>query len=481
MTMNTLTGYLYYPDSLAEAGGSTYCLVRSVEENTRYLGVIGSAEDFHSPRETGTKTRLFPLTAENAAALRQKLAWLIPQPLGLQATAGFGDRLGLATPGHALAARETGFAPVFAQQSVRENVRTRRTPQQVMDDATWGVFQAGWRQPWGADADHLKTTADIDSFFEAGFTFFTIDPGDYVDNAAQSDPLAVLREKAGALPWDRLHATLDSISNSYLERSFQVEDFTLAFTEAELLRALVKYGRAIAHSLEMASHLARRAGGKAHDLEISVDETETPTSTAEHFFIANELRRLGVQWTSLAPRFIGRFEKGVDYIGDLDIFEQEFAQHAAIARHFGGYRLSLHSGSDKFSIYPIAARHTGGLVHLKTAGTSYLEALRVIAQVNPDLFRKILHLAIERYETDRASYHVSAQLDKVAAPDAISDQDLAGLLDQFDARQVLHVTFGAALDRFGPRIHEMLRAHENEYYAVLETHFKKHLRPLQVK
>ena len=192
--MNTLSGYLYYPDSLAEAGGNTYCLVRSVIDNARYLGVIGNADEFHSPRETGTKTRLFPLTAENAAALRQRLTWLIPQPLGLRTTAGLGDRLGLATPGHALAVQGTGIAPIFAQQSVRENARTRRTPQQVIDDATWGVFQAGWRQPWGADADHLKTTADIDSFYDAGFTFFTIDPGDHVDNSAQTDPLAVLRE-----------------------------------------------------------------------------------------------------------------------------------------------------------------------------------------------------------------------------------------------------------------------------------------------
>lgn len=479
--MDTLTGYLYYPDSLAEAGGSTYCLVRSVEDYEKYLGVIGNTKDFEYPRETSTKTVLFPLTPRNAAVLRQRLAWLNPQPLGLQATAGFGDRLGLATPGHARAVQNTGIAPVFAQQSVRENARTRRTPQQVMDDAVWGLFQAGWRRPWGADADHLKTTADIDSFFDAGFTFFTIDPGDHVDNAAHTDPLAVLCEKASALPWDRLRADLKTLSQTYLNRSFQAGDLSLSFTETEFLRALAKYGRAIAHTVEMSAHLAQRAAGKDFDLEISVDETETPTSAAEHFFISSELRRLGVQWVSLAPRFVGRFEKGVDYIGSLDEFERAFMQHAAIARYFGNYRLSLHSGSDKFSIYPIAARHTQGLVHLKTAGTSYLEALRVIAQADPGLFRKILHLAIERYETDRASYHVSASLSKVAAPETLNSRDLPALLDQFDARQVFHVTFGGVMDRFGPRLHEVLRAHEDFYYFALEAHFRKHLEPLQVR
>ena len=85
--------------------------------------------------------------------------------------------------------------------------------------------------------------------------------------------------------------------------------------------------------------------------------------------------------------------KGVDYIGDLDEFEAEMAKHAAIARVLGPYKLSIHSGSDKFSIYPIFARHAGSLVHLKTAGTSYLEALRAIAGVDPAFFREILALA----------------------------------------------------------------------------------------
>ena len=93
----------------------------------------------------------------------------------------------------------------------------------------------------------------------------------------------------------------------------------------------------------------------------------------------SELLRLGVKFVSLAPRFVGRFEKGVDYIGDLALFEAELAQHAAVQKHFGNYKISIHSGSDKFSIYPLFAKYTEGKVHLKTAGTSYLEALRVMA------------------------------------------------------------------------------------------------------
>ena len=95
-------------------------------------------------------------------------------PIGLSPSFGFGDRLGLATPGHIVAVKGTGLAPIFAQQSVRENARTGRTPQQVMDDATWGIFQEGWQAGVGADADHLKTPADIDACLAAGYSFFTI-------------------------------------------------------------------------------------------------------------------------------------------------------------------------------------------------------------------------------------------------------------------------------------------------------------------
>lgn len=110
--------------------------------------------------------------------------------LGLSTSAGFGDRLGRATVGHVRAlraalstARGRTIAPIFAQQSARENARTGRTPEQVLADATWGAFAAGWSGPVGADADHVKTIADIDACAAAGYTFYTIDPGEYVASA----------------------------------------------------------------------------------------------------------------------------------------------------------------------------------------------------------------------------------------------------------------------------------------------------------
>lgn len=120
---------------------------------------------------------------DNATALRAALTNLAPVPLGLKPSFGFGDRIGLGTPGHVEAMRldGEGLAPIFAQQSIREMERTQRTAVQVMADATWGAFRAGWRGPLGADADHLKSPAEVDETAAAGFTFFTLDPSDHVD------------------------------------------------------------------------------------------------------------------------------------------------------------------------------------------------------------------------------------------------------------------------------------------------------------
>ncbi len=431
--------------------------------------------------------RLCPTTYPNAIALHVALPFTKPRTLGLATSAGCGDRLGLATPGHVRAIRKTQIAPILTQQSIREMERTERTPEDVVNDATWGVFEGGWRGGYGADADHLKNRADVDVCVAAGFTFYTFDPRDHVDNDAQTNDLETLRCKVAALPWDRLADSETEMRERYL-KTFAIEgNFSLCFDETTLLRAAAKYGLALAHVAELYRYLAEQMGDTPFEVEASVDETETTTSPEEHFFIASELKRLGVQWVSLAPRYCGRFEKGVDYIGDLDQFEAEIAQHAAIARFCGPYKLSIHSGSDKFTIYPIMARHTKGLVHLKTAGTSYLEALRAIAAIDPQLFRDILDFAFERYDIDKATYHVSA--DPSLAPHSadLADDELTSVLDNFHARQMLHVTFGSVLTTqdaagqyvYRDRFFSALRSDEEAYYRVLETHFDKHLEPFK--
>jgi hypothetical protein len=481
--------------SRVEAGGTEWALARegrdlklAVYAPAAGSRVLDGLEGRTAAAGTGALL-VGPRSPRNAAALRDRLEWLRPRPLGTRTSAGLGDRLGLATPGHVRAVRAVGggsaIAPIFPQQSIREMTRTGRTPTEVMDDATWGMFAEGWKDGTGADADHLKTTADIDACLAVGFSMFTIDPSEHVDSSADTAPLATLRAKVAALPWAEISDTEELLRKRFLGRSFAVEHLEIAFDETVLLRAAAKYGKAVAHVARMARHLRKAAGPTPVELEVSVDETDTPTSPAEHYWVASELKRLGVAWVSLAPRFVGRFEKGVDYIGDLGALERDVAAHAALARHFGPYKLSLHSGSDKFSVYPIAARLAKGLVHLKTAGTSYLEALRTAAAGDPALFRAIYGFARERYDTDKASYHVSAELGKAPLAADVPEGDLPGLLEQFDAREILHVTFGSVLKettpdgklRFKDRLFELLRSNPEAYAKNLEAHFVRHLRP----
>jgi len=446
---------------------------RKDDKNIRLFD--GEANDFN-----GGTLLVCPLTHRNLIGLQSQLDWLKPRLVGLSTSAGMGDRLGIATPGHVRAVRHFRgeISPVFAQQSIREMTRTGRNPQQVMDDAIWGVFEENWQDGFGADADHLKTEADISACFDAGYTWYTFDPGEYVNDFDVFESSQQVDEYIEGLPFE-----LRPKATGLLDAIIDIGGYQASFPKPVLFKAVVKYGRAVAHVAAMYQKLADLAGNKPFEVEISMDETNDPTSPEEHIYIASELRRLGVKWISFAPRFVGRFEKGVDYLGDVDAFTNSLAIHAAISRQFGPYKLSLHSGSDKFNIYSAFMRATGGLAHLKTAGTSYLEALRTIAKVDINLFKDIYTFARQCYERDRSSYHVSARLERAAMPEAIMDG--SALLDQFDGREILHVTFGSVLTeenldgskKFYDRMMAQLKDHREIYFNNLEKHFIRHLQP----
>lgn len=415
------------------------------------------------------------------------------QLLGLKPSFGFGDRTGLATPGHVESMNRAGagISPIFAQQSIREMARTGRTPKGVVADALAGMKSAGWTAPSGADADHLKTKEDIDATLAAGFTFFTLDPSPHVDASAVALSPSELAERyemhKSEVDWALEHAdTQVSLPNGT----------ALKLTKEDCLRAAIKYGRAANHACELADHLKSSCEklGREHEVELSVDETDHPTTLAEHFVVAKRCIERGMKLVSLAPRFIGDFEKGVDFKGDIAAFEASVADHAAIAEMLGPYKLSLHSGSDKISIYAAFARQTRGKFHVKTAGTSYLEALRVIARVDPPFFRDIVTKARARYNEDKATYHVSATVDSAPAPAQIPlpGQLEAEYLENWAdvpngkgftklGRQILHCTFGSILTDplMSVVLKHELKRNAELYRDILAEHFAKHLQALQ--
>jgi hypothetical protein len=322
----------------------------------------------------------------------------------------------------------------------------------------------------------------------AGFTMFTIDPGDHVDNDADDYNENELKRVVTNLPWKALSDSRENVEKSYLNQKFSVSpELVLEPSRTQLYQALAKYGKALAHIKKMYDHLKSSYLDYPAEVEVSVDETESVTSPFEHFFIASELKRLGVEFISLAPRFIGHFEKGIDYRGDIDIFKTEFQKHLDICRYFGNYKISLHSVSDKFTVYRIIGSFKDAPIHIKTAGTSYLEALKVVATHEPDFFREILDFSRELYESEKKSYHVSAVLTRVQPADNYANSQLLELFHSDDARQVLHVTFGRVLTEKNPvgsfmfrdKIINCLKVYEDTYDQYLIRHFKNHLEPFR--
>lgn len=408
-----------------------------------------------------------------------------PTILGLKKSFGFGDRLGLATPGHLSASSRYDFAPIFAQQSIREMERTLRSPTEVMDAARDALLQAGYTGVWGADGDHLKTEADIDATAAVGFCFFTLDPSEFVVNSADTMAQEDLAAAIGSMVEDGILP--EDWTSLYLNRSFDLDSGeVLTFSEETLSRAAVKYARSIHHCERLARHIEKTVAPDQSELEVSVDETDSPTSPLEHLFFALELKRRNIQVVSLAPRFVGDFEKGIDYIGDIGRFEKELERHVAIARYCGPYKISIHSGSDKFSIYPAIGRICGDLLHVKTAGTSYLEALRVVCRTDPVLFDAIAQYSRARFDEDKRTYHISttnAQIDAVFARNGDREDTF---LETIPGRQLLHVTFGSVLTQgsddsgrpFKDALLENLTREEDLYAEVLDHHLGRHLQEL---
>ncbi|HUI29601.1 MAG TPA: tagaturonate epimerase family protein [Candidatus Acidoferrales bacterium] len=488
-------GISVYPNSINEYHGTKVFMAR--EKKGKFLYAVSDSDDesafkgFEGEviRATGGEVmKKCPVNHHNAEALQKICPFTKPVTIGLKNSYGFGDRLGLANPGHLRALKGYKFMPVLAQQSIRELTRTQRTPEEVMDAAVWAAFQEGYKDGFGADADHLKTTDDVDRLMKAGFTMFTIDPSDHVVNgvAEISEP-DLLRRVAG-LPWSDFGDSYENLLARYESKSTKLRGgYSITSTKRSVLEACLKYMAAIINVKRIHNHLKTKHADHDCEIEVSIDETDTVTTPFEHFFIVNELKRMGVGFVSLAPRFVGDFEKGIEYKGDIELFKEHYLQHAAIAEYFGFYKISFHSGSDKFRIYEAVGAMKQTRIHVKTAGTSYLEALKVVAMKDPKLFREILDYALSLFDTERKSYFVSADMKKIRPGAQYKDNELAGLFDSNDVRQALHVTYGRVLtDRnekgqyiFRDRIYECLNNNEALHYDLLVKHFDRHLKPFK--
>lgn len=467
-----------YEKSYKEHEGVRLLMVKT--ESKKYILATGNGDIYNDLQgeAVGENGKACPLTHENRLVLNKYFDYTLPRAFGTKvATIGLGDRLGLASPGHIETVRDRNVKPVLAQQSIRELTLTNRTMDDLIDAAAFAVFQEGYEGGYGADGDHIKLESDIQKALDLGFSMLTLDCSDYIPTGIDSKSIEEVRADFEKLPED----VKKYYNEHYLDKTFDVNGLTLSFDEETLIKYVLEYHEAITYMVHVYDEYISKLG-RDFDFEISIDETETITSPMAHFFVANELTSKGVKVISLAPRFCGEFQKGIDYIGDVEQFEKELSEHALIAEHFG-YKLSIHSGSDKFKVFPIIAKYTKGVVHVKTAGTNWLEAVRVIAKTNPKLYRRMHQFALDNFEETLKYYHVTPDLDSIDALDSVQDADLPNYMDDDAARQLLHVTYGLILSEkdengafvFKEEFYKTLDEHEEEYTNALVKHIGKHL------
>jgi hypothetical protein len=406
-------------------------------------------------------------------------------------TFGTGDRFahqGRAQLQAILSAREAGIDvyPVW-NKSNREHSIIKSQPGDVRAEADAAVAALGFTGAYYVDADHIGLQT-VDAFIPAS-DFFTLDVADFTGKPAEADAvgtfLKAVRQYAG------------SLSIPGIDRPFDLNEKTVRGAAGKFLLAVQEAGR-------IYRYVEERKGHEGFVTEISVDETDAPQSPVELFLILAMIAEEGIPVQTIAPKFTGRFNKGVDYVGDLAQFEKEFDEDLSVitfAIHEFGLadtlKLSVHSGSDKFSIYPIINRlikkHKAGL-HVKTAGTNWLEEVIGLAESGDEglaLVKEIYAQAREHYAELVAPYSTVIDIDPNKLPDpksvmGWSSSQYADALRHVESsphydpnfRQLLHVGFkvAAGMDK---RFTGALEANE-EIVArnVTENLFERHLQPI---
>ncbi|MGI6162103.1 MAG: tagaturonate epimerase family protein [Christensenellales bacterium] len=416
--------------------------------------------------------KLCRMDNKNRRVLNGYLSYTAPTAIGREAASfGLGDRLGVCGPALLDALAGCPVMPVLAQQSLRELTLTNRSYHDVMDSASWAVFKRGWKRGWAADGDHLKHYDDISAAISYGCTMITLDCSDALSPEPKTD--AELEER-----YQKLDAGLREIYEKKYIGNKEAVSLGADFSKRELMSVAVVYSGAAELAKRVYFELIKTADREI-DLEVSLDETACTTTYCAHYFVARELADAGAEIMSLAPRFVGEFQKGIDYIGDIAEFSDDLLAHARIAKHFG-YKISVHSGSDKFSIFPYVGEHTDKLFHIKTAGTNWLQCIRMIAAEQPQLYRKIHQKALESFDKAAAYYVVHA--DPAAVPDIgdMKDMQLESLFDNNDCRQLIHITYGFILQdkELHSAIYHTLEEKREQRDKYVSGHIDAHIKAL---
>ncbi len=472
-----------YKESFRSKNDLLYGLIRTDQQ--KRLLIIGEREKLLKDPFAGhldpltSSFKICPLSLENTLTLMEVFPFTRPVPvLHFPTTIGFGVCLGLATPGYLRSLKHFKVRPVLAQQSLRPNDQTRSNVREVMADAAWSVFQEGYQDGYGADGDPLKSLHEVRAALDAGVSMITLDLSETVNVSALSMPKETM-EQTFQQEIDPGDAKV--FLHLFLDKEFLFEGdrgkFSIRFSEEEVKRSLLLFQRAIDFAEEVYQLIQHHTGRKPLiDFEISLDEMPLPFSPEMHLFLVITLRHRGVRINSLAPRFIGTFLKGIDDRGEIASFEELFYRHFLISQRYGEYKLSIPSGNDKFSVFPIIGAISQQKIHIKISKTSWLEAVRLISLKKPSLYREMHLFALSSLEEVSALDHVTIDLTHMPPLSSLSDSELPDLLLQENVRQLLQMTCDSILrSPLKIPILQTLNHYEEDYASLLDKDLQKHL------
>ncbi len=378
------------------------------------------------------------------------------------------------------------IVPVW-NKSNREHKTVGSLPASTRVAADAAVRELGWKHSYYVDADHINLDT-VGNFLPVS-NFFTIDVADAIGHP----PAAGVAESFLA----RHPELKGKIEIAGIAEPISIRDETAHSAAAKYLGAVAEAGR-------IYRHIAEKKGTGAFVAEVSMDETDSPQTPPELLIILAAIADEKIPIQTIAPKFTGRFNKGVDYVGNVEQFEKEFSSDIAVIAHAvsayslpANLKLSVHSGSDKFSLYgPIARslRHAGAGVHLKTAGTTWLEELIGLAEASPEglaTAKEIYRSALEHIDELSAPYASVIDINRKCLPSADTvdhwtSEQYAGALrhDQKNPlfnphlRQLLHVGYKIAA-KMGQRYLDMLVACETSISRnVTENLYSRHIEPL---
>jgi len=404
---------------------------------------------------------------------------------------GIGDRFGHQGKAQLQAiilAKKEGvnITPVW-NKSHREHTIIKTSPGDVRIEADEAVKALGWNDSYCVDADHIGLK-NVDLFIDSS-DFFTLDVADFIGQAADENESRTFVNKykkyAGSL-------AIPGISEALQIGEEQIETIARKF-----LLAVKEAG-------EIYRHIAAAKGSDSFITEVSMDETDQPQTPVEMFFILAAIADEGIPAQTIAPKFTGRFNKGVDYVGDVAQFAKEFEEDLAVIafaiKEFGlgeNLKLSVHSGSDKFSIYKSmnkAIKKFDAGLHIKTAGTTWLEELIGLAMAGGEglsITKKVYANALSRFDELCVPYAtvIDIDKDKLPSPEVVngwSGEDFADALrhdqscDKYDAnlRQLLHVAYKIAAEMGDDFLNALEKYEKTIAENVTENIYERHIKPI---